>query len=431
VLQQAALRRFSSPTTNKAAGGIASAETQSARPASSAAPLFGGTINLPGGTRAPTASNSTHHAPDAPAGGPGAPAGALEAPDDLTVPTPRRTVGDDWDAAQIDALTEQKAVGAAAGLVASARNLKSRGDTAAMRAAAGAEAAIMRQLTIDQKVDAGIRSAIERLSRSGRPVTREDVEEAAEDVLSANGLTPEDVDLPIAIARADGPPLPDIPPDAYVAAVKALVSAPPLDAATQAELQNLADKPPPPHTPAPQGALEAYREHRDVFDKALKDFGVKPEHILSILGVETRWGRNTGKFPVQETLRHIVDKNKKPKKVRQAVRDISALIRLGAAGDLGGKTSKNIRGSYAGAIGISQFVTSSWDAYSRSPYGGKRDPYDFDTAAYSTAHYLKVHNYSRDVPRAIWGYNHSSEYVNTVLALSDKIKAGLPDAPSK
>jgi membrane-bound lytic murein transglycosylase B len=136
----------------------------------------------------------------------------------------------------------------------------------------------------------------------------EAVTEAAEGVLAENGFTPDDVDLPLAIARASAPPPPDVPPAAYAEAVRAIMAVAPLTAPERAEVEKLADKPPPPRAPAPRGSLDAFRRHKDVLDKAHRDFGVKPEHILGILGVETGWGRNTGKYPLPSTLKAISER---------------------------------------------------------------------------------------------------------------------------
>ena len=76
-------------------------------------------------------------------------------------------------------------------------------------------------------------------------------------------------------------------------------------------------------------------------------------------------------------------------------------------------------------MGIPQFLPTSWEAYSRAPDGGKRDPFNFGDAAYSVGNYLRVHGYSKNVPRSIWGYNHSQEYVDKVLGLSADVKESL------
>ncbi len=438
VLTQSAQRRFSSPASQAAAGGIAGAETGG----DASAPGFGGAVNLPEGSYAPTASvGSFVPAPATPPPGPApraapapdAPPDAPDAPTDAPAAVARKAAAADEAPPEGATPGDRKVTGAAAGLVTAARGLRSRGDAAAMRENASLEKGLMRQIATDGKVDAGIRKAISDIQSSGRPVTMEAVTEAAEEVLQAHGLTNDDVDLPMAIARASAPPPPEVPRAAYLDAVQAIVSTPDLTPEQKIEVQRLADKPPPPRAPAPRGALDAYRKHKDVLDKAHKDFGVKPEHILGILGVETGWGRNTGKYPLPSTLKAISERTgrdgRPTKQARQAGRDLAALARLSAQGNLGGLTPDQVRGSYAGAMGIPQFLPSSWEALSRSPDGGKRDPFDFADAAYSVGNYLRASGYAKDVPRSIWGYNHSQEYVDKVLGLSASVKASLPPAP--
>jgi hypothetical protein len=422
VLTRSAQRRFSNPVSHGASGGIAGAE---------AAGSAGGSVSLPGGYGAPTASVGTFAPPPGPRqGAASAPGNGPRGPGPGEDGSARKASAEAEPAPDDPAPDDRKVPGTAAGLVTAARDLKSRGDAAAMKANSDLATGIMRQIDADRKVDAGIRKAISDIRSSGRPVTMEEVTEAADEVLRTNGLTRDDVDLPTAIALASAPPPPEVPRAAYLDAVQAIVSSPPLDEAEKLEIQRLADKPPPPRAPAPRGALDAFRQHKDVFDKALKDFGVKPEHILGILGVETGWGRNTGKYRLPPTLKAISERTgpdgRPTRQAKQAGRDLAALARLSAQGNLGGLTPDQVRGSYAGAMGIPQFLPSSWEALSRSPDGGKRDPFDFKDAAYSVGNYLRASGYHKDVGRSIWAYNHSQEYVDKVLGLSEKVKGGLP-----
>lgn len=423
VLMQSAERRFSSPSSNGgAAGGIAGAEDAQAPAPGAAERQAGVNVNLPGGYGAPTASVGT-------AAFGGGESGSRPLAGARRAAAPSADGKDGGSPPEARAPDEKKLTGAAANLVTAARGLKERGDIAAMRNGAGLEAGIMRGLALDKKVDAGIRNAIADLQSSGRPVTPEAVAKAAEGVLKENGLEPEDVDVQTAVARASGPPPPGVPPAAYAEAAKDMASTPPLEPAVLAEIRELGGKPPPPRAPAPRGALDAFRKNHDVFEKAQKDFGVKPEHILGILGVETTWGRNTGKFPIVRTLEEIStrtdSKGRRTRAAIQAENDLKALARLSAEGNLGGLKPSELRSSYAGAMGVPQFLPTSWEAYSRAPGGGKRDPFNFGTAAYSVGNYLKVHGYNKDVPRSIWGYNHSQEYVDKVLGLSADVKASL------
>ena len=235
-----------------------------------------------------------------------------------------------------------------------------------------------------------------------------------------------------AIARASGPPPPPVAPGAYADAAKEVAAAPVLPPAMLAEIEQFAMKPPPPRAASPTGTLDAFKKNKDVFDKALKDFGVKPEDILAILKVETDLGRNTGKYPLPGTLKAISQRvgpdNRPTKAAIQAGRDLVALTRLQAEGQLGGLTVNQVYGSYAGAMGTPQFLPTSWAAYSRAPDGGPRDPFNFGTAAYSVGNYLKVHGYNKDVARSIWGYNHSQEYVDKVQGVSAAVKVNLSAA---
>jgi membrane-bound lytic murein transglycosylase B len=293
--------------------------------------------------------------------------------------------------------------------------------------AAGSDAlsdAIYGQLAADQKLDDGLRGAADAMRKSGKPVTRASLKEAAGDVLGSQGLTTDDVDLDTAVDRALSPQPQPVSPTAVSQAVQQIMANPP-SPERRAEILAAADNPPPtPRKPAPRGALDAYRQYTDIFRQAEERFGVAPHHILGILGVETRWGRITGDHLLKDTLTTIAADTSKPKRAAQATRDLSALSRLAAQGELGGPAN-SVAGSYAGAMGIPQFLPSSWEAYARDADGGGRDPYNFPDAIFSVANYLKVHGYQSDVSKAVWGYNHSQEYVDKVLTLSEDVKASL------
>lgn len=70
----------------------------------------------------------------------------------------------------------------------------------------------------------------------------------------------------------------------------------------------------------------------------------------------------------------------------------------------------NMSTSSAGAIGYGQFLPSSW-----AHWGQGGDPYDYRDAIPAMAQYLLDHNVLADVPNAVWGYNHSWDYVALVL----------------
>lgn len=361
---------------------------------------------------------------------PAAPAGAA-APGAPARPAPARAA-----AARADAAPPEEGSWAepTAGLAQAAKQLKlsvSAPVPAGFPAGPGPQDSLMRQILMDQRVETGVREALSGLRGAGSLVSPQAAQAAAASVLKANGLAAEPEDVQAALAMAEAPALPLPAPQALAATVSQMSAHLP-DPRAAEEIARRAEKPPAKVSPPPKGALEAYARSREALTKAERDFGVKPQHVLGILGVETGWGRNTGKYPVNDTLYAIATRNPPDSsKARQASRDRAALARLHARGELGDLSIDEVRGSYAGAMGIAQFLPSSWEAYARSPQGEKRDPFDQDTAAYSAANYLYRHGYNRDVAGSIYGYNHSQEYVDKVLGLSRQIESTLDRAQAQ
>jgi membrane-bound lytic murein transglycosylase B len=86
-------------------------------------------------------------------------------------------------------------------------------------------------------------------------------------------------------------------------------------------------------------------------------------------------------------------------------------------------------GSIYGAIGLCQFIPTSALIYGvDADQDGRIDLFMKADAFYSIANYLKEHGWSGQMDRAsqykaIYAYNHSIVYANTVLAVAEKLKA--------
>ncbi len=85
-----------------------------------------------------------------------------------------------------------------------------------------------------------------------------------------------------------------------------------------------------------------------------------------------------------------------------------------------------IRGSYAGAFGISQFIP---DSYNRWAVDGNGDDvidlFDVNDAIFSVANYLKTNGWGNSIEKqkaSLYHYNHSNDYVNAILTLAEKVK---------
>jgi membrane-bound lytic murein transglycosylase B len=114
------------------------------------------------------------------------------------------------------------------------------------------------------------------------------------------------------------------------------------------------------------------------------------------------------------------------KKAKWAVNELKSLSKIYKMGSM---DIFRVRGSWAGAFGLSQFLPSS---YLRCAVDGNSDNevdlYNVDDAIFSVANYLKMAGWSKDPDderKAIHSYNNSNEYVNAVLTLSEKITSAM------
>lgn len=121
--------------------------------------------------------------------------------------------------------------------------------------------------------------------------------------------------------------------------------------------------------------------HRDELARVQGRFGVPPEIIVSIIGVETNYGGNTGKYPVVDALYTLAFAYPRSGDPARADRENSReaffrdeLAQLFALGKETGLDITTLTGSYAGAMGWGQFMPSSYREYAVDGNGdGKRD----------------------------------------------------------
>lgn len=141
--------------------------------------------------------------------------------------------------------------------------------------------------------------------------------------------------------------------------------------------------------------VQYWRTHAAVLARAQQRYGVPPEIIVAVLGVETHYGRNTGRYPVIDSLTTLTLGY--PRRSAFFRRELEEFLLL--ARELGLDPSQ-IKGSYAGAMGASQFIASSYRRYAVDFDGdGKSDllasPED---AIGSIANFFKVHGWEANQP---------------------------------
>jgi membrane-bound lytic murein transglycosylase B len=140
---------------------------------------------------------------------------------------------------------------------------------------------------------------------------------------------------------------------------------------------------------------EFWRAHVDALERAQRRFGVPPEIVVAILGVETYYGRNTGGYRVFDALVTLAfDYPRRADFFRGELEQFLLLAREQGISPLAPK------GSYAGAIGLPQFMPGSIRAYALDfDDDGRIDlAKDADDAVGSVAHYLARHGWREDQP---------------------------------
>ena len=197
-------------------------------------------------------------------------------------------------------------------------------------------------------------------------------------------------------------------------------------------------------------ALKYLEEHKDALDNAQKIYGVDKTIITAILLVETRLGTYLGKLTVINTLSTMaaltdtalqkiiwdsIPDKKKPKKEEFDIKvkkrsqwgykELKALIQYSDREEI---APENIKGSYAGAMGIAQFMPSNALTLAKDGNLDKKiDLFTHGDAIFSVANYLKHHGWKPGITRqkqhkVLFAYNHSNYYVDTLLKISEKLK---------
>jgi membrane-bound lytic murein transglycosylase B len=189
-------------------------------------------------------------------------------------------------------------------------------------------------------------------------------------------------------------------------------------------------------TPETAAKGRAYmQEHRAALSRAEAQYGVAPEVIVGILTVESNLGSNTGKYPVfnvfaslavmdtPEVIQELgltVSRDRLKKKAAWGRRELGIFLEYCASHHV---DPFSLSGSWAGAMGYCQFLPSSLQRCGVAANGkGPVDLFTHDDAIFSIACYLHKSGFScqnrASWRRAVYSYNHSEAYVDTVLTLA-------------
>ncbi len=144
------------------------------------------------------------------------------------------------------------------------------------------------------------------------------------------------------------------------------------------------------------GGKRFLKKHRSIFEEVEKTYGVDQSVIAAILGIETKFGkRSSGGYRVFDALSTIFSEI--PRRESFARRELIEFLLLCREEDLDPKT---VEGSYAGAMGMPQFIPSSYRMYAVDFDGdGRRDLWESPKDIIgSVAHYLRRHGWNEGGP---------------------------------
>jgi len=147
-----------------------------------------------------------------------------------------------------------------------------------------------------------------------------------------------------------------------------------------------------------EGGERFRHEHAAVLERAAAIYGVPPEVIVAIIGVETEYGRNMGSFGVLEALASLAfHYAPRAEFFRGELEQFLLMARENGLSPL------TVKGSYAGAIGIPQFMPSSQRRFAVDFDGDDRIDLRASTsdAIGSVARYLQQYGWQKDAPVAV------------------------------
>lgn len=139
--------------------------------------------------------------------------------------------------------------------------------------------------------------------------------------------------------------------------------------------------------------VEFWQQNKGILEAAEKEYGVPAAVIVSLIGVETHYGTRMGDRRVLDSLVTLTADF--PRRSKFFSSELRTFLNTTRNEEIAPDT---VLGSYAGAIGIPQFMPTSYKAYSVDFNGnGKRDLVnEMEDAIGSVANYLNVHGWRRE-----------------------------------
>ncbi|KAA8995627.1 lytic murein transglycosylase B [Affinibrenneria salicis] len=173
-----------------------------------------------------------------------------------------------------------------------------------------------------------------------------------------------------------------------------------------------------------QNGVAFWNQYEDALQRAWREYGVPPEIIVGIIGVETRWGRVMGKTRIIDALATLAFAY--PRRAEYFAGELETFLLMAQREN---DDPFALSGSYAGAMGYGQFMPSSYKNYAVDFNGdGHINLWDPVDAIGSVANYFKAHGWVQGGAVAVPATGQASTLasgINTRYALSTLAAAGL------
>ncbi len=151
-----------------------------------------------------------------------------------------------------------------------------------------------------------------------------------------------------------------------------------------------------------QAGARFWKTHQAALERAEREYGVPASIVVGIIGVETLYGQNTGNFRILDALATLAFDFPvtHPRAAERQAFFRSELEQFLLLTSRSGANPQSIKGSYAGAMGLPQFMPSSWARYAVDFDGdGRVDLFGSPTDAIgSVANYFKSFQWQPGMP---------------------------------
>lgn len=178
-----------------------------------------------------------------------------------------------------------------------------------------------------------------------------------------------------------------------------------------------------------QNGVVFWNQYEDALNRAWQVYGVPPEIIVGIIGVETRWGRVMGKTRILDALATLSFNY--PRRAEYFSGELETFLLMARDEQ---DDPLNLKGSFAGAMGYGQFMPSSYKQYAVDFSGdGHINLWDPADAIGSVANYFKAHGWVKGDQVAVMANGQAPGLPNgfkTKYSISQLAAAGLtPQQP--